>query len=258
MSENVRAKKHLGQHFLKDLNISQKIAKSITSDYDLLIEVGPGTGILTNELTRDDKYLAIEIDKESHAFLLENEILNENQIWLADFLKLDFVQVLKPKTVIIGNFPYNISSQILFKVYENKSKVIEVVGMFQKEVAERIASKEGSKQYGILSVLLQAFYDIEYLFTVPPSSFNPPPKVESAVIRLKRNNVEKLDCDEEKFKSIVKQSFNHRRKMLRKSLKQYVISDEIAENPLMTQRPEQLSCSEFIELTNLLFKNTDI
>jgi len=253
MSKNIKAKKHFGQHFLKDPKTSEKIAKSLISNYDLLIEIGPGTGILTNYLTKDARFLAIEIDKEAYSFLIANNVLTENQIKNFDFLKLDLKSILKPKTSIIGNFPYNISSQILFKIFENRDLVTEVVGMFQKEVADRIVSKEGSKQYGILSVLLQAFYDVEYLFSLGPNSFNPPPKVDSAVIRLRRNQTKKLNCDEEKFVSIIKQSFNQRRKMIRKSLKSYINSDEIVKNALMTKRPEQLSYNDFVDLTNLLF-----
>ncbi len=250
----VKAKKHLGQHFLKDENISKKIADSLkdTSLYDSVIEVGPGTGALTKYLLSKKEFevVAVEIDKESVEFLSKKypklRVLEES------FLNLDFNKVSAGNIAVIGNFPYNISTQILFKVYEERHRVPEVVGMFQKEVAERVAEKPGSKKYGILSVLLQAFYDIEYLFTVHENAFIPPPKVKSGVIRLTRNDTRALDCDEKKFKQVVKMAFNQRRKMLRSSLKA-IVPKGLKDNELLTKRPEQLSVEEFVCLTNMLF-----
>ncbi len=250
----VKAKKHLGQHFLKDENISRKIADSLrkTSLYDAVIEVGPGTGALTKYLLngKDFEVVAVEIDKESVVYL--HEKYPELRVLEESFLNLDFDKVSTGDIAVIGNFPYNISTQILFKVYEERHRVPEVVGMFQKEVAERVAEKPGSKKYGILSVLLQAFYDIEYLFTVHENAFIPPPKVKSGVIRLTRNDINKLGCDEKKFKQVVKMAFNQRRKMLRSSLKA-IIPKEKKDNSLLRKRPEQLSVDEFVVLTNLLF-----
>ena len=249
----VTPKKRLGQHFLTDLNIAKKIADSLNSRENV-IEVGPGTGVLTEYFIYDRgvNFKAIETDNEAHEFLLEKYSEFADKFILDDFLKLDISSLFDDNYSIIGNFPYNISSQIFFKVIENKERVTEVVGMIQKEVAERIASKEGNKTYGILSVLLQAYYNIEYLFTVNENVFNPPPKVKSAVIRLTRNNVKKLDCDEKLFKQIIKISFNQRRKMLRGSLKQFTNNINVADYDIFTKRPEQLSVAEFIELTNLL------
>lgn len=252
----VKPKKRLGQHFLIDLNIAKKIADSLI-DKRNLIEVGPGTGVLTEYFINDNNnnFKAIETDDEAYEFLLEKYNNNTDKFILADFLKYEISSLFEENYSIIGNFPYNISSQIFFKVIDNKDKINEVVGMIQKEVAERIASKEGNKTYGILSVLLQAYYNIEYLFTVNENVFNPPPKVKSAVIRLTRNNTQKLDCNEKMFKQVVKISFNQRRKMLRGSLKQFTKNLNVNDYPIFTQRPEQLSVNEFIELTNLLEKN---
>lgn len=249
----VRAKKHLGQHFLKDENISKRIADSIQGDFNTVVEIGPGTGVLTKYLNHHNNFKAIELDNESYEFLLDEGILNENQLYNEDFLKMNYNDLFDENTALVGNFPYNISSQILFRVYENRHLVSQMIGMFQKEVAERIVANPGSKTYGILSVLTQAFYNTEYLFTVHENSFNPPPKVKSAVIRLKRNSVEKLNCDEEKFLMIVKQSFNQRRKMIRKSLKAYINDESLTDTKLFTSRPEHLSVEKFVELTNLLF-----
>lgn len=252
----VKAKKHLGQHFLKDESISQRIAESIKSDYDKLIEIGPGTGVLTKYLDKSKSFTAIEIDKESYDYLIDNAYLDETQIIYGDFLRLDSKDLFTKKTAIVGNFPYNISSQIVFKIFENRDSIIEMVGMFQKEVAERIASENGNRSYGILSVLIQAYYDVEYLFTVNEDVFIPPPKVKSGVIRLTRNSVDKLGCDEAKFVSIVKQSFGQRRKMIRKSLKSHIKDDSLLETDLFKSRPEELSVKQFVELTNILFPNT--
>ncbi|MGB4398760.1 MAG: 16S rRNA (adenine(1518)-N(6)/adenine(1519)-N(6))-dimethyltransferase RsmA, partial [Daejeonella sp.] len=215
----VKAKKHLGQHFLTDKNIAEKIVNSLKSadSYPYLLEVGPGMGILSDYLLSKDEpqvYL-IDIDTESYAFLDKKYPALGERLINGDFLALDFKDVFSGKLGIIGNFPYNISSQILFKVLENRDQVVELVGMFQKEVAQRCAEKPGSKEYGILSVFLQAYYHVEYLFSVKPGVFNPPPKVTSAVIRLTRNEVVKLDCDENLFWKVVKAGFNQRRKTLR-------------------------------------------
>lgn len=255
----VKAKKHLGQHFLTDERIASNTvdALQMTEQYSKVIEVGPGMGVLTKYLVKrkDLETYIIDIDGESIQFLLQNfEELDDSRIIEGDFLKYDLTQIFGQENfAIVGNFPYNISSQILFKAYDNRDKVIEVVGMFQKEVAERVAAPPGSKTYGILSVLLQAFYDIDYLFTVEPEVFDPPPKVKSAVIRLHRNNVKSLDVDEKRFKSIVKIAFGQRRKTLRNSLKQFINEKpEIKENLIFNERPEQLSVSQFIEIVKLL------
>jgi len=255
----VRAKKHLGQHFLNNENIAQRIVNSLVTKPQadtVLLEIGAGMGVLTQYLVKKEySFYVIEIDSESIEYLISAfpSLKIENKLIEGDFLKIDFDVLNAEKVVIIGNFPYNISSQILFKVYENKEKVPEVVGMFQKEVAERIASKPGSKKYGILSVLLQAFYDIEYLFTVDENEFNPPPKVKSAVIRLIRNEVTHLNCDERLFKTVIKTAFNQRRKMLSNSLKQ-MMEGKLISPELAQKRPEQLSVAEFVDLTNQIAK----
>ena len=259
----VKPKKKLGQHFLKDLSIAQRIAGSI--DYKeenqktVCLEIGPGTGVLTQFLLQNENLdlYVIEIDEESVEYLVANftDLYKNEKIIGGDFLQLDLKKEFpKGFPVICGNFPYNISSQIFFKVLDYKDEIKEVVCMIQREVAQRIVNHEGTKEYGILSVFLQAYYDIEYLFTVDENVFNPPPKVKSAVIRLKRNNVEKLPCDEKFFRKIVKESFNLRRKMLRNSLAQY-FSGKPDEEKFLTLRPEQLSVNDFIELTNILTQN---
>lgn len=249
--QQVRAKKYLGQHFLKDENIAKEIADSLSGDYPYVLEIGPGMGVLTKYLIIDPKIKGlkvVEIDKESVDYLNSNyptlNILSE------DFLKMNIEELYPCPYSIIGNFPYNISNQILFKLFENRNKVLELVGMFQKEVAERVCSKSGNKVYGILSVLLSAYFDIEYLFTVDENVFIPAPKVKSAVIRLKRNNVDKLDCDEKLFIRVVKTAFNQRRKMLRQALKPLGISLDNIDPELMTKRAEQLSVEQFISITN--------
>ncbi len=257
MNEAVRAKKHLGQHFLKDESIALKIVESLkhSSLYKKVLEVGPGMGVLTKYLIKQPGYetFIIDIDRESIAYLKQNYPALENRIIEGDFLKLDFNTLFPGETfAVIGNFPYNISTEILFKVLDHKNQVPEVVGMFQKEVAERIAAKPRNKTYGITSVLLQAFYDIEYLFTVHENVFNPPPRVKSAVIRLTRNNVQKLDCDEKLFKQIVKTGFNQRRKTLRNSIKAFKLKPEFAEHKYLTQRAEELSVADFVALTNMV------
>jgi 16S rRNA (adenine1518-N6/adenine1519-N6)-dimethyltransferase len=246
----VQPKKHLGQHFLIDANISKKIALSLTGHggYAKVLEIGPGTGALTKFLLEDDRFSTevVEIDDESVVYLKQH--YPDLVIHSENFLTMNFTQFGDQPLAIAGNFPYNISSQILFKVIDEHHQVTEVVGMFQKEVAERVAEKPGSKTYGILSVLLQAYYDIEYLFTVSEHVFNPPPKVKSGVIRLKRNNVTKLPCNEALFKTIVKTTFNHRRKTIRNTIKP-LLNGQSFDHPLLTQRPEQLSVADFISLT---------
>ena len=247
----VQPKKHLGQHFLKDQNIARKIVSSLSPETKNLLEIGPGTGILTQILLNSDikNYFVIEIDKESITHLQSLFPDFSENIIQGDFLKFNPEKHFPGSFSIIGNFPYNISSQILFKVLEHRDQVAEVVGMFQKEVAERIASPPGNKKYGILSVLVQAFYKIEYLFTVSESVFDPPPKVKSAMIRLKRNESENLDCNENLFFKIVKAGFNQRRKTLRNALKQIELSDEINSTGLLSKRAEQLNVEDFILLT---------
>lgn len=250
--QQVRAKKFLGQHFLKDLSVAQKIAETI--EEGPVLEIGPGMGVLTQFLLKNPRIqlTAIEIDRESVAYL--KEWYPELHLIEGDFLKLD-LDVIYPSGNfnVIGNYPYNISSQIFFKVLEYKDRIPVCSGMIQKEVAERIASKPGNKAYGILSVLLQAYYDIEYLFTVDEHVFNPPPKVKSAVIRMTRNERKHLDCDETLFKQVVKTAFNQRRKQMRNSLQSLVgKGNPLLEEKIFTKRPEQLSVEEFVELTRMI------
>ena len=249
----VRPKKALGQHFLVDLNIARKIVDSLSDNHDTVIEVGAGMGVLTQYLIEDqlDKLQVVEIDKESVEFLKKKFPELEGHLVLGDFLKYDMPN---GNVAVIGNFPYNISSQIFFQILKYRNNVSECVGMIQKEVAERIAAGPGSKTYGIMSVLLQAWYDIEYLFTVNENVFNPPPKVKSAVIRLKRNNVKELDCDEKLFVTVVKQAFNQRRKTLRNSLRS-MIPAEIINNEIFNKRPEQLSVAEFVDIVRHFERN---
>ena len=292
----VRPKKALGQHFLVDLNIARNIVNALSTDHDVVIEVGAGMGVLTQYLIENqlDKLQVVEIDKESVEFLKKKFPELEGHLILGDFLKCDLLSFRPKQTgfnrhfdrsvtkwseaekspansdeisplpavgrndgldiAVIGNFPYNISSQIFFQILKYRNNVSECVGMIQKEVAERIAAAPGSKTYGILSVLLQAWYDIEYLFTVHENVFNPPPKVKSAVIRLKRNNVKELGCDEKLFVTVVKQAFNQRRKTLRNSLRS-LIPAEIIDNEIFNKRPEQLSVQEFVELVRQFERN---
>jgi len=254
--DDVKAKKHLGQHFLTDLGIAQQITGALTlyQNYKYVVEIGPGMGVLTQFLKDNTNFTLypIDIDFDSITYLKKNFPQLEKNILYGDFLAMDISHITNNQPfAVIGNFPYNISTQILFKVLDFKNQIPEVVGMFQKEVAERIAAPPGSKVYGITSVLLQAFYDIEYLFTVNENVFNPPPKVKSGVIRLTRNKVEKLNCNESFFKTIVKTSFNQRRKTLRNSLRPYLSENNIALE-LFNLRPEQLSVEQFITITNLL------
>jgi 16S rRNA (adenine1518-N6/adenine1519-N6)-dimethyltransferase len=253
----VRAKKHLGQHFLKNQEIAFDIVQSlkISENQEItVLEIGAGMGVLTQFLVKKDfSFYVIEIDKESIEFLISSfpKLKIENKLIDGDFLKFDLESLTTGKLALIGNFPYNISSQILFRLYENKNKIPQLVGMFQKEVAERIASKPGNKSYGILSVLLQVYYHIEYLFTVNENEFNPPPKVKSAVIRLTRNTTQELPCNEIFFKTIVKAAFNQRRKMLSNSLKQF-LNNKNVDSEILKLRPEQLSPNDFIQLTLML------
>ena len=257
----VRAKKALGQHFLTDLNIARKIATSLSGgtseNPDKVLEVGCGMGVLTQFLLQRDDIVTYgaEIDGESVEYLHAHYPEFAPRLLEGDFLKMDLRATYGDRLKIIGNFPYNISSQIFFKVLENRDIVPECVGMIQKEVAVRLAEPPGSKEYGILSVLLQAWYDIEYLFTVGEKVFNPPPKVKSAVIRLVRNNVEKLDCDEQLFIKVVKASFGQRRKMIRNSLKSAFGNFGGNEHRFFTMRAEQLSVADFVELTNWVAEN---
>jgi 16S rRNA (adenine1518-N6/adenine1519-N6)-dimethyltransferase len=245
----VRPKKHLGQHFLKDKNIASKIVEALQSTNLPVLEIGPGTGVLTESLIKKaGDFSVIEIDRESIEYLHEH--YPTLRIIEGDFLEFE----IKSDLAIIGNFPYNISSQIFFHVLDARRHVKEVVGMLQKEVADRIASKEGNKTYGILSVLLQAYYDIDYLFKVPPGVFHPPPKVNSAVIRLRRNSVATLPCDEDLFKKIVKQGFQNRRKTLRNALKNLNLPGRVYALPVMDKRAEQLSVNDFVLLTQAIEK----
>ncbi|MFD2725075.1 16S rRNA (adenine(1518)-N(6)/adenine(1519)-N(6))-dimethyltransferase RsmA [Hyunsoonleella rubra] len=252
---SVKAKKHLGQHFLRDENIAKKIADTLSLEgYQNVLEIGPGMGVLTKYLLQKDiTTYVIEIDSESVEYLQANYLNLAPRIIEKDFLKYDLNDIFKGEPLaIIGNFPYNISSQIVFKTLEMRNQIPEFSGMFQKEVAQRICANEGNKIYGILSVLTQAFYDAEYLFTVPPSVFNPPPKVDSGVLRLTRKENYKLPCDEVLFFKIVKTAFQQRRKTLRNSLKTLDLSDNLKANVIFGQRPEQLKVQEFIELTQMI------
>lgn len=252
---SVRAKKNLGQHFLNDNNIAKQIVESLKADnINKVLEIGPGMGVLTKFLITNKSFetSVVEIDSESVEYLNKHYPEISERIISRDFLKLNLSEYFTESFAIIGNFPYNISSQIFFKVLEYHNQIPEVVGMLQKEVAERLASPPGSKAYGILSVFLQAYYNIEYLFTVNPDVFIPPPKVKSGVIRLVRNDVEKLNCDEKLFKSIVKMAFNQRRKTMRNSLKSYLNTDELKSNKIFDLRPEQLTVKEFELITRLV------
>lgn len=255
----VRPKKFLGQHFLKDQNIASKIVEALILPQELsqVIEIGPGTGVLTQFLTekKNIELTLIEIDRESVAYLKEKFPALIPRLVEGDFLELDLRKLIAGDFHIIGNFPYNISSQIFFKALEHRSQVKQIVCMLQKEVADRIAEKEGSKTYGILSVLLQAYYDIQYLFKVPPGVFHPPPKVMSAVIRLTRNNRITLGCDEVLFQKVVKQGFQNRRKTLRNALKPLNLPASVSLLPIMEKRAEQLSVEQFISLTQLIEKS---
>lgn len=243
---------------MKDKNIALKIVQSLTlhRDYRQVLEVGPGTGVLTQFLVKDERLATslIELDKESINYLQEHYPDLKERIYFRDFLHTDLMQMMAEPFAVIGNFPYNISSQIFFKILDIKNEVPEIVCMLQKEVADRLKSPPGSKAYGILSVLLQAYYDIEYLFTVEPGVFHPPPKVRSGVIRLRRNETKELDCDEQLFRRVVKQSFQTRRKTLRNALKPLNLPETIRQLNVLDKRAEQLSVSDFIELTQKIEK----
>ena len=260
--KQVRPKKNLGQHFLTDLNIAKRIADTVDACPDIpVLEVGPGMGVMTQYLVEKPRpFKVVEIDRESVAYLKEKRefsIINSQfSIIEGDFLRMDLREVFDGQQfVLTGNYPYDISSQIFFKMLDNKDLIPCCTGMIQHEVAVRMASQPGNKQYGILSVLIQAWYNVEYLFTVEPGVFNPPPKVQSAVIRMTRNEVTDLGCDEQLFRRVVKATFNQRRKMLRVSLRQIFDANHPApagffDDEIMTRRPEQLSIPQFIELTN--------
>jgi 16S rRNA (adenine1518-N6/adenine1519-N6)-dimethyltransferase len=254
----VKAKKHLGQHFLTDESIAEKIADTLTlKGYKSVLEIGPGMGVLTKYLLKKDITThVIEIDTESVDYLKANFLNLASRVIEKDFLKYDLNDIFKGESfAIIGNFPYNISTQIVFKMLEMRSQIPEFSGMFQKEVAQRICSKEGSKVYGILSVLTQAFYNAEYLFTVPPSVFNPPPKVDSGVLRLTRKENYTLPCDDVLLYKVVKAAFQQRRKTLRNSLKTFNLSESLREDAIFDKRPEQLNVQQFIELTSRIEKD---
>lgn len=256
--KSVKPKKNLGQHFLTDLNVAKRIADTVDTCPNIpILEIGPGMGVLTQYLVekhRDVK--AVEIDKESVAYLNEAFPILHDNIVGADFLQMNLEDIFSGKQfVLTGNYPYDISSQIFFKMLDNRDLIPCCTGMIQREVALRIAAQPGNKTYGILSVLIQAWYDVEYLFTVDEDVFNPPPKVKSAVIRMTRNNVSKLNCDEILFKRLVKTVFNQRRKMLRVSLRQMIPNKahkNFYEQDVMTKRPEQLTITQFVELTNMV------
>ncbi|MEZ5147502.1 MAG: 16S rRNA (adenine(1518)-N(6)/adenine(1519)-N(6))-dimethyltransferase RsmA [Bacteroidales bacterium] len=250
----VKPKKHLGQHFLTDPNTALKIVNYLPENTLQLLEIGPGKGILTKFILQKNipDFKLIELDAESVEYLLLNFPELAGKIYQHDFLKFDLKQLFDGKWTIIGNFPYNISSQILFRVLEFRNSVNVVVGMFQKEVAERIAASPGNKTYGILSVLTQAFYKIEYLATIREGVFFPPPKVKSAVIRLTRNDVKNLDCDESLFFGVVKTAFNQRRKTLRNALGKMGVKDILEIQEFMEKRAEQLSVNDFIKITSFL------
>lgn len=256
--KSVKPKKNLGQHFLTDLNVAKRIADTVDACPNIpILEIGPGMGVLTQYLVekhRDVK--AVEIDKESVAYLNEAFPILHDNIVGADFLQMNLEDIFSGKQfVLTGNYPYDISSQIFFKMLDNRNLIPCCTGMIQREVALRIAAQPGNKTYGILSVLIQAWYDVEYLFTVDEDVFNPPPKVKSAVIRMTRNNVSKLNCDEILFKRLVKTVFNQRRKMLRVSLRQMIpnkVHKNFYEQDVMTKRPEQLTIAQFVELTNMV------
>jgi len=252
--KNVTPKKRLGQHFLKDKGVALKIVNSIAaSNANAIVEVGPGTGILTGLLLEryGVKFYGVEIDAESVEYLKENFPELGKNLFFADFINLNLSEIASNNMVVVGNFPYNISSQIFFKIFDNRHLVNEVVCMVQREVAQRICEPPGSRTYGILSVLLQAYFHISYLFTVNEGVFHPPPKVKSAVIRLTRNSISKLECNEKLFVKVVKAGFNQRRKTLRNSLKS-LLSKPSQGHSLFDKRPEQLSVADFVDLTNFI------
>lgn len=249
----VSPKKHLGQHFLKDQNIARNIAASLTGEgYDTVLEIGPGMGVLTQYLLEDNRFItwAAEVDKESVTYLRHHYPSLSERLLEEDFLRINLDEKFGRPIAIAGNFPYNISSQIIFKMLDYRNMVPELVGMFQKEVAERFNAKPRTKSYGILSVLLQTYYDTEYLFTVHEHVFNPPPKVKSGVVRIRRNNRTTLECDESLYKDIIKTGFNQRRKTLRNSLRKFNLPDDLLNQTEFAKlRPEELNVQDFINLT---------
>lgn len=251
-SDKVRAKKYLGQHFLRSEEVAMRIVDSLSTDPPHVLEIGPGMGVLTKYLIQrnDQDLCVIEIDSESVEYLHVH--YPTLRVVEGDFLRLDLRELFHAPFAVIGNFPYNISSQILFRIFECRDQVPELVGMFQKEVAERVVAAPGSKTYGILSVLLSAFYDMEYLFTVSEQMFDPPPKVKSAVIRMRRNGIAHLDCDEQRFVQVVKAGFNQRRKTLRNALRQLNADMSQIPDTMLSMRAEQLSVADFVYLTNHL------
>ena len=255
----VKAKKHLGQHFLHDKKIAERIVNALPEEAleNDLLEIGPGTGVLTDFILqkKTSGFVALDVDEESVVYLKQHYPKNAEQFLFADFLNYDLNKIVKGNFNVIGNFPYNISTQIMFRVLEYRNQVDYVVGMFQREVAKRIAEKPGSKEYGILSVLLQAYYNIEYLFTVNEGVFSPPPKVKSGVIRLKRNQTKQLTCNEELFFKVVKTAFNQRRKTLRNALR-IMLTEELLTLEILNKRAEQLSVKDFEELTKTIEVNT--
>ena len=255
----VKAKKHLGQHFLHDKKIAERIVNALPEEAleNDLLEIGPGTGVLTDFILqkKTSGFVALDVDEESVVYLKQHYPKHTEQFLFADFLNYDLNKIVKGNFNVIGNFPYNISTQIMFRVLEYRNQVDYVVGMFQREVAKRIAEKPGSKEYGILSVLLQAYYNIEYLFTVNEGVFSPPPKVKSGVIRLKRNQTKQLTCNEELFFKVVKTAFNQRRKTLRNALR-IMLTEELLTLEILNKRAEQLSVKDFEELTKTIEVNT--
>ena len=256
----VKPKKSLGQHFLTDNDIARKIVDSLTfSNYNQVLEIGPGMGVLSVYLLEmpDKEVRFVEIDRSSIDYLNEHLSGIRDKVFDGDVMRINLAEFFEGPFAVIGNFPYNISSQLFFKILENKDQVTEIVCMLQKEVARRLASPPGSREYGILSVLLQGYYDIEYLFTVPPQVFNPPPKVQSAVIRLRRNDRQALPCNEVLFKKVVKTAFNQRRKVLRNSLRSMYHPDAMLDE-IFRKRPEQLGVEDFVRLTLLAEKQGQI
>lgn len=255
---SVRAKKHLGQHFLHDKNAAQRIVAALdpSMGFEKVLEVGPGMGVLSDFLFENEAYesFLVDIDEESIAYLQAKYPDEKDRIFYGDFLNFDFDKLALDPCAVIGNFPYNISSQIVFKILEERNKVRQMVGMFQKEVAERCIASPGGKDYGILSVFVQAYYDVKYLFTVKAGAFNPPPKVLSGVIEFRRNKVEKLDCDENLFRTVVKTAFNQRRKTLRNALATVISKDKMTDHSFYEKRAERLSVADFVELTQLIEK----
>lgn len=250
----VRAKKHLGQHFLNDKNAAKRIADALDPSlgFTQVLEVGPGMGVLSDFLLEKEEFetFLIDIDDESITYLQDKYPQLGDRLIHGDFLTLDFNQYFGEKMAVIGNYPYNISSQILFKILEERDRVVQMAGMFQKEVAQRCVAQPGTKEYGIISVFLQAYYDVEYLFTVKAGAFNPPPKVLSGVMRMTRNNVTDLGCDEALFWKVVKAGFNQRRKTLRNALSSIITKDKMSNNPLYDLRAERLTVKDFVDLTN--------